>query len=57
MFITKKGLSRRTILRGMGAGLALAAARCDGTCAHADRVVGRQSHTDVSASCSPRWAG
>ena len=23
MFITKKGLSRRTILRGMGAGLAL----------------------------------
>ena len=44
MFITKKGLSRRTVLRGMGATLALPLLDAMVPALTADRVDGRQSH-------------
>ena len=56
MFVTKKHLSRRTVLRGMGATVALPLARCDDSGAHRARAHGRRAARRSSASSTSRTA-
>ena len=56
MFITKKHISRRTVLRGAGATLALPASRCDDAGLDGLRPNSRHTETPIRRMlCSPRY--
>ena len=56
MIITKKALSRRTVLRGLGVSLALPYARCDGAGADGGATRGEAGRSGTgSSTCRTAW--